>query len=126
MPRKKTSARRIIPHSLPIHVVTTDEIPGYTIKEVKGLVWGTTVRAKFIGKDILALLKVLVGGEVHHYTDMVNEARRYVIQRMVENARALGANAVVGARIGTTSQIIGGTVEIFAYGTAVVATPKRR
>ncbi len=110
----------------PIHVVSTEEIPGYEITSVKGLVWGTTVRSKFIGKDLLAILRVFVGGEVKDYTHMINEARRYAVERMVGNARALGANAVVGVRIGASSQIVPGAVEIFAYGTAVAIRPKRK
>jgi uncharacterized protein YbjQ (UPF0145 family) len=107
-----------------IHVVTTDYVPGYETTDVKGLVWGTTVRAKFVGKDILASLRVLVGGEVREYSDMINEARRYVIERMVDNARALGANAVVNMRMGSTGHTLPGTMEIFAYGTAVSVTKK--
>ena len=109
-----------------MQVVTTQEIPGYEIKEVKGLVWGTTVRARFVGKDILAILRVLVGGEVKEYTQMINTARRYVIERMVENAKILGANAIVGVNIGSTAQVVPGTAEIFAYGTAVIVEPKRK
>jgi len=109
-----------------IHVVTSDTLPGYTVKEVKGLVWGTTVRSKFIGNELLALLKVMVGGEIKSYTNMANEARRYVIEKMADNAKALGANAVIGMRIGATSQTIPGATEIFAYGTAVVAERSKR
>jgi uncharacterized protein YbjQ (UPF0145 family) len=109
-----------------IHVVTTEELPGYKIKEVKGLVWGTTVRSRFLGKEILAVIKVMVGGEVKEYTNLMNEARRYVIEKMADNARALGANAVVGVRIGSSAQTIPGATEIFAYGTAVVAEPAKR
>ncbi len=110
----------------PVHVVTTENVPGYKVVEVKGLVWGTTVRSKFFGKDIIAMLRTLVGGEVKEYTNMINDARSYVIKRMVRNARALGANAVIGARIGSTSQIIPGTAEMFAYGTAVVVKPLKK
>lgn len=108
-----------------VHVVTTESVPGYSTKEVKGLVWGTSVRAKFVGKDILAALRTLVGGEVTEYTDMINEARRYVVDRLVRNARALGANAVISVRMGT-AQIIPGTTEIFGYGTAVLVEPMKR
>lgn len=106
-----------------VHVVTTEGLPGYNIKEVKGLVWGTTVRSKFVGKDILALMRILVGGEIPEYVEMINEAKRYVIEKMVSNAKLLGANAVVKTRINTTSQVVPGAVEIYAYGTAVVAEP---
>ena len=107
-----------------VRVVTVSEIPGFEVKEVKGLVWGTTVRSRFIGTEILAFLKLLLGGEVREYTAMINEARRFVIERMVENARVLGANAVIGTRIGGSSQVVPGSTEIFAYGTAVVIKPK--
>ena len=109
-----------------LHVVTTENLPGYKIKEVKGLVWATTVRSKFLGKEILAVAKIMVGGEVKEHTNMVNEARRYVIEKMVDNARALGANAVIGVRMGASGQTIPGATEIFAYGTAVVAEPSKR
>ncbi len=107
-----------------IHVVTTPDLPGYDIKEVKGLVWGTSVRAKFLGKDLIAIFRSLVGGEIKEYTDMINIARRHVIERMVANAKALGANAIISSHIGTTSQVLPGTVELFAYGTAVVVTER--
>ncbi|RLG21605.1 hypothetical protein DRN74_01745 [Candidatus Micrarchaeota archaeon] len=109
-----------------IHVVSTAEVPGYEIIDIKGLVWGTTVRAKFLGKDLLAIFRSLVGGEIKEYTDMVNIARRQAIERMVANAKALGANAVVNVHIGSTSQVLPGTVELFAYGTAVVIRPKKK
>ena len=107
-----------------VQVVTTQELPGHEIKDVKGLVWGTTVRARFLGKDIIAILRVFAGGEIPEYTEMINKARLDVIKKMVRNARSMGANAVVGMRIGSTAQIVPGTVEIFAYGTAVVVKPK--
>jgi len=104
--------------------VTTETLPAHEIKEVKGLVWGTSVRARFVGKDIIAILRVFAGGEIPEYTEMINEARLNVVKRLVKNAQKLGANAVVSARIGSTAQIVPGTVEIFAYGTAVVVKPK--
>jgi len=103
-----------------VHVVTTDSLPGFKVKEVKGLVWATTVRSKFVGKDILASLRVITGGEVFEYTEMINEAKRYVIEKLVQNAKTLGANAIIGTRISTTSQVMPGAVEITAYGTAVI------
>ncbi|MBI1974232.1 YbjQ family protein [Candidatus Micrarchaeota archaeon] len=111
-----------MPRSEDVHIVTTEQVPGFAIKEVRGLVWGTTVRAKFVGKDIIALLRILVGGEVKEYTEMINDARFYVVQRLVENARKLGANAVVGTRFGSLS-ISPGAAEIFAFGTAVRVAP---
>lgn len=103
----------------PIQVVTGDEVPGKQVKEIKGLVWGTTVRSKFIGKDMLAFLKILTGGEVPEYTEMINKARKEVIDKLVDHARDLDADAVIEMDIGSTAQIVPGTVEIFAYGTAV-------
>jgi len=109
-----------------IEVVTMDFVPGYEIDKVKGLVWGTTVRAKFIGKDIIALLRIIVGGEVIEYVNMVNEARLIAIKKMVRNAKRLGADAVITARIESVSQILPGAVELFAYGTAVTLKKKRK
>ena len=99
-------------------VSTTDTIPGKTIKEYKGYVWGTTVQSRFFGHDILAIFRSLIGGEIWTYTRMINESKSYVINRLVENAKALGADGVVGVRMGS-AQVFPGTVEIYAYGTAV-------
>jgi uncharacterized protein YbjQ (UPF0145 family) len=107
-----------------IPVLTSDTVPGFEITDYKGYVWGTSVQAKFIGHDILAAVKILLGGEVWQYTRMINQAKQYVIHRLVENAKALGADAVVGVRMGS-AQIVPGTVEIFAYGTAVGLKKKR-
>jgi len=101
-----------------IPVLTTDFVPGHEIDEYIGFVWGTTVQAKFLGHDIIAALRTLLGGEIWPYTRMINDARRYVIHRMVKNAKAIGADAIVGVRMGT-AQVIPGTIDIFAYGTAV-------
>lgn len=109
-----------------IHVVTTETLPGQEIVEIKGLVWGTTVQAKFLGKDLIAIMRSIVGGEIPEYTDTINIARRKAIERMVANARALGANAVVGTRVESTSQVLPGAVELFAYGTAVSTKAKRK
>jgi uncharacterized protein YbjQ (UPF0145 family) len=106
-----------------VPVTTSDFVPGYEITEYKGYVWGTTVRARFVGHDFLAFLKSLLGGEVHQYTSMINEARLIAIHKMVENAKGLGANAVISVRAGT-AQVMPGTVEIFCYGTAVTIVPK--
>lgn len=105
-------------------VSTTNEIPGMQISEYKGYVWGTSVQSKFFGHDILAIVRALMGGEVWPYTRMINEAKHSVIQRIVTNARALGADAVVGVKMGS-AQVMGGTVEIFAYGTAVKLKKKK-
>lgn len=103
-----------------VHVVTTDWLPGHAIKEVKGLVWGTTVRSRFVGSELIALARILVGGEVQEYTQLINEARQHVIRKLVNNAAFLGANAVIGTQICASSQVVPGSVEIFAYGTAVI------
>jgi len=100
-------------------VVNTEMIPGHTILEVKGLVQGNTIRAKHLGRDIAAGLKNLVGGELRGYTELLTEARRDAMERMISQAQQLGANAVVNARF-TTSAVAAGAAELYAYGTAVV------
>jgi len=100
-------------------VVTTDTIPGKEIVESLGWVKGSTIRARHIGTDIVASLRGVVGGEVVEYTKMMAEAREEAIARMVEDAEARGANAVVGLRF-TTSMVMQNASEILAYGTAVV------
>lgn len=100
-------------------VTTTTDVTGHRIVRNLGLVRGNTIRAKHLGKDILAVLRHLVGGEVKEYTKMMGQAREQAIDRMIEEARALGANAVVGTRF-QTSKIMSGASEILCYGTAVV------
>ena len=100
-------------------VVTTDEIPGKKIVRVLGLARGSTVRARHLGRDILALLRGIVGGEVHEYTKLLAESREHALDRMVQEARSLGANAVVGTRF-ITSYVSSNMAELLAYGTAVV------
>ena len=100
-------------------VVTTDAIPGKRVVRTLGLVKGNTIRARHVGKDILAGLKGLVGGEISEYTKMVAESREQCIDRLVEEAEALGANAVVGLRF-TTASMMQGAAELLAYGTAVI------
>ncbi|ADT83565.1 MULTISPECIES: YbjQ family protein [Thermococcus] len=100
-------------------VATTEHVPGYKVVKVLGIARGATVRAKHIGKDILAGLRNIVGGEVKEYTEMLAEAREVAIQRMIEHAKSMGANAVIGVRF-MTSSIAAGAAEIFAYGTAVI------
>ena len=99
-------------------VTTTFEVPGKKIEEVLGIVTGNTVRAKHIGKDILAGLKNIVGGELQEYTEMLSDARKEALARMMKEAEKLGADAVVGVRF-TTSQTMAGAAELLAYGTAV-------
>ena len=100
-------------------VVNTETVPGFTIVETKGLVQGNTIRAKHVGRDIAASLKNLVGGELKGYTELLTEARRQAMERMLAQAEQLGANAVVNVRF-TTSSITQGAAELYAYGTAVV------
>ncbi len=100
-------------------VVNTEMIPGYHVREVRGLVQGNTIRAKHLGRDMVAGLKNLVGGELVGYTELLVEARRQALERMLAQAEQLGANAVVNVRF-TTSAITQGAAELYAYGTAVV------
>jgi len=100
-------------------ISTADTIPGMRIVRVLGLARGNTIRARHIGKDIVAAFKNLVGGEVEEYTKMLAESREQAIDRMTERAVELGANAVVAMRLGTSS-VMQGAAEIVAYGTAVI------
>lgn len=100
-------------------IVTTNDIPGKEIIEVRGLVQGSVVRAKHVGRDIGASLKTLVGGEIKGYSELMMEARGIALERMRAEAEKLGANAIVGMRY-QTAEIMGGTAEVMAYGTAVV------
>ncbi|WP_434799587.1 YbjQ family protein [Terrisporobacter vanillatitrophus] len=100
-------------------ITTIDSVPGKEIKEVFGFVSASTVRTKNIGKDIGASFKTLVGGEIKAYQEMMEEARKIAIGRMVEKAEGMGANAIIGMKIGT-SAIMAGASEVIAYGTAVV------
>ena len=99
-------------------VVTTDEMPGYRVTKVLGLVQGSSVRARHLGKDILAFLKNLTGGEIREYTKLLAESREQCLDRMREEAAKLGANAIVGARFSATD-ISEGSSELLVYGTAV-------
>jgi uncharacterized protein YbjQ (UPF0145 family) len=100
-------------------VVTAGEVSGKRIVRTLGLVRGNTVRARHLGRDVLALLRNVVGGEVAEYTKLLAESREQALDRMVEEARSLGANAVVGTRF-MTSVVMQGAAELLAYGTAVV------
>ena len=97
---------------------TVNEIVGKEITEVLGLVRGNTIRARHVGKDILAWFKNLVGGEITDYTKMLAESREQAIDRMISDARSLGADAIIGIRF-TTSSVMQGAAELLAYGTAV-------
>ena len=100
-------------------VVNIESVPGHRIVELRGLVQGNTIRAKHLGRDIGAGLKNLVGGELRAYTELMTEARREALERMLEQARQLNANAVVNVRF-TTTNVASGAAELYAYGTAVV------
>jgi uncharacterized protein YbjQ (UPF0145 family) len=99
-------------------LVTTEAVEGRQTEQVLGLVRGNTIRARHVGRDIMAGLRNIVGGEIKEYTRMLTQARDEAISRMVKEAEALGANAVLGVRF-TTSQTMSGAAEILAYGTAV-------
>ncbi len=99
-------------------VVTTETIHGKEICETLGLVRGNTIRARHVGRDIIAGLKTIVGGEIHEYAKLMGEAREQAVDRMVAEAKSLGADAIVNVRF-STSVIIGGAAEMLAYGTAV-------
>jgi uncharacterized protein YbjQ (UPF0145 family) len=100
-------------------ILTTNDFPGKKVTKVVGLVKGSTIRAKHIGKDIGAGFKNLLGGELKSYDEMLREAREIAIQRMVEDAKSQGANAIVGFRL-TSAAVMQGAAEMLAYGTAVV------
>ena len=100
-------------------ITTSDQVEGKKITNTIGLVRGSTIRARHVGKDIMAGLRSLVGGEIVDYTKMMAEAREQAIQRMVEDAEGKGANAIVSMRF-TTSMIMSNASEILAYGTGVV------
>ena len=100
-------------------IATTDDVPGKNIVRTIGLVRGSTVRGKHIGKDILATLRNLVGGEIDEYTKMLAESREQALDRMILESQRLGANAIVGVRFASSS-IASGAAEILIYGTAVV------
>nr|WP_325248731.1 YbjQ family protein [Amylibacter sp.] len=99
-------------------VVTTDTVANREIEQVLGLAKGNVIRAKHIGSDIIASLRNLVGGEVHEYTQLMAAAREQALDRMIEDAHKMGANAILGARF-TTATIAQGGAEILAFGTAV-------
>jgi uncharacterized protein YbjQ (UPF0145 family) len=100
-------------------VTTSDGIAGKNITRTIGLVKGSTIRARHVGRDIMASLRGVVGGEITDYTKMMAESREQAIQRLVEDAEAQGANAIVGLRF-TTSMVMQNASEILAYGTAVI------
>jgi len=100
-------------------LVNTENVPGRQIKKVLGLVKGNTIRARHIGRDVTAFFRNITGGEIRDYTKMMAEAREQALDRMIEEAEKLGANAVVNIRF-STSYIMQSAAEILVYGTAVV------
>jgi uncharacterized protein YbjQ (UPF0145 family) len=99
-------------------VTTTENIPGRDVKEVLGIVFGSCVQTKHVGKDIGAGLRTIVGGEAKGYTELMEESRRKAMQRMLADAEKLGADAIIGMRY-ATAQTMHGAAEIIAFGTAV-------
>jgi uncharacterized protein YbjQ (UPF0145 family) len=116
--RRKEKRRKWI-----MMIVTTEQVAGYDIKEVLGYVKGSTIQTKHIGRDITAGLKGIVGGEIKGYNEMMTEARKLAVHRMVKEAEEKGANAVIGMRM-QTSTVMANAAEIIAYGTAVVIEKK--
>lgn len=103
-------------------ITTSEVVPGMRLVRVVGLVRGNSVRARHMGVDILAGLRNMVGGEIREYTKLLGESREQAIDRMAEQARDMGANAIIAMRF-STSMIMGGAAELLAYGTAVVLEP---
>jgi len=99
-------------------VVTTEQIEGKKVTETLGLVKGSTIRARHIGRDVMAGLRNVVGGEIKDYTVMLAQAREESLGRMIEQAEKMGANAIICTRF-VTSMVMGGAAEMVAYGTAV-------
>jgi uncharacterized protein YbjQ (UPF0145 family) len=99
-------------------VTTTEDLPGRRVVRILGLVRGNTIRARHLGRDIQAVIRNVTGGEIREYTKMLAESREQALDRMTEEAEALGANAVVGVRF-TTSMVMSGAAEIMCYGTAI-------
>lgn len=97
---------------------TTFEVNKYQVVEILGLVRGNTIRARHLGRDIMAMLRGMIGGEVRDYTKMMAEAREQALDRMVAEAESIGANAIIGVRF-STSSLMQGAAELLAYGTAV-------
>lgn len=99
-------------------ITNIDHVPGKTIMEHFGLVAGSTVRSKHFGRDFMASIKNIVGGELKGYTELLNESRTEALKRMVEQAQSVGANAILNVRFSTTS-VTAGAAELYVYGTAV-------
>ncbi len=102
-----------------IIITTLEDVPGYKVRKVLGIVSGSVVRARNIGRDIIAALRNIAGGEIVEYTELLAQSRDEAVRRMVMKAKELGANAVVGMRF-ASSNVMSGAAEILAYGTAVI------
>jgi len=99
-------------------LASTDDLAGWKIVEVLGLVKGNTVRARHIGQDLIAIMRNMIGGEVYNYTKLIAESREQAIDRMVAQAETMGANAIVAVRL-ITASLMQGSCELLAFGTAV-------
>ena len=106
-------------------VVTTSHVPGTRVAEILGLVRGNTIRARHLGRDVLAAFRNVAGGEVREYTKMMAEAREQALDRMVEEAQLLGADGILAVRF-QTSMLMRGAAEMLCYGTAVRLEPEER
>lgn len=100
-------------------ITSSEKIAGKRVVKTLGLVKGNTIRARHIGRDIAAFLRMLIGGEIHEYTKLIAESREQALDRMKEDARKMGANGIIMLRF-STSQIMSGAAELLAYGTGVV------
>jgi len=100
-------------------IATSETIAGKTVKQTLGVVRGNTIRARHIGKDIKAGFRHIIGGEISDYTKLMGESREQALDRMAQQAEAMGANAIIAVRL-TTSMLMAGAAEIVAYGTAVI------
>jgi len=106
-------------------LTNTEYVPGYAIGKFYGLVSGSTVRAKHVGRDIMASLKNIVGGELKGYSELLREARKEATDRMIAQAKEMGANAILNVRFATSS-VAQGASELYVYGTAVTMHKKER
>jgi len=104
-----------------LNVYTTEVVPGREVVKALGLVKGSTIRARHLGNDVVAGLRNLVGGEVREYSQLLNKAREEALSRMIQEAEALGANAILSVRF-STSAVMSGAAEVLVYGTAVKLT----
>ena len=103
-------------------IVTTETLHGFRVKKVSGMVTGSTVRTRDVTKDVASAFKTLIGGELNHYTELLQESRQEALDRMRDSASKMGANAIIATRI-VTSNIAPSASEVMAYGTAVVVEP---